>query len=191
MTVSPSEADGVAGCCRIVQVKLNVSSSSLESRIRKAGGEPGRESGSCTYSTGVSSPLSRFAAYLVVGKALGVMFTRFRPREFVIVRPAIETVATCQKHRIVTQSWTATETTHIESGPSGIPPPHRVCCPRRPCWDLRRRRSKSAFVVICPIHTGPGIWKGRPRLMATKRGQDYRDLVKMRRPPLPLESASK
>ena len=40
----------------------------------------------------MSSPVSRLAAYLVVGKALGVMLTIRWPREFVMLRAAIETV---------------------------------------------------------------------------------------------------
>lgn len=41
----------------------------------------------------VSSPSSRFAEYLVAGKAFGVMFRSVRPRLFVMLRAAMETAS--------------------------------------------------------------------------------------------------
>lgn len=113
---------------------------------------------------GISSPVSRLAAYLVVGKALGVTWTKLRPREFVIVRPAIETVVACQIWRLHGFSLFANRlNTYIEFGLSGMLRPHRqACCPRFPLREpgldapdqyLMRREmsvaeSESSFLLL-------------------------------------------
>jgi hypothetical protein len=86
--------------CLSINVKLKFSSSSFVRRKRNVGADADEErSGSCIYSIGLSSPTSRFAAYLVAGKELGVRCKNTRPRELLIVAEEIVSLVWSLKNK--------------------------------------------------------------------------------------------